>query len=61
MIEVGSKYYTIGLFKGDLIEEVTFRKDMMDIYLLKKGLVFKTREEAQDFLNSKESEEILIL
>jgi hypothetical protein len=49
-MKIGEKYFTIGLFKKDLVENVTFYDDVVDKYLQKEGLVFNSKEEVQEYL-----------
>jgi hypothetical protein len=51
----GTKYFTTGLFFVAKVDPVTWGDDSVDMHLMKSGLAFSTKEEAEESLYGKQS------
>lgn len=47
---IGCKYYSVGVLQGSAIEEWTFTDDVYDKRRIALGLLFWSKEEAEDYL-----------
>ena len=49
-LNIGRKYYSVGVLQDSVIEEWTFTNDMYDKRRKTLGVLFWTRKEAEDYL-----------